>query len=1076
MLKLKNITKKYIMGDSSVDALKGVSLTFRDNEFVSILGPSGCGKTTLLNIIGGLDVYTDGDLEINGVSTKKYKDRDWDTYRNHTIGFVFQSYNLIPHQTVFSNVELALTLSGVSKKDRKKLVTDALTKVGLGDQLHKKPNQMSGGQMQRVAIARALVNNPDILLADEPTGALDSQTSVQIMEILKEISKDKLVIMVTHNPELAEKYSTRIVKLKDGLIVDDSEPVPDDYTGDESKKEQNDKETPVRHKKKSSMSFWTALSLSFNNLLTKKGRTFMTAFAGSIGIIGIALILALSNGVQKYIDDVQKDTLSSYPITIMNEEMDLSSIVESMSGNTSSDHKKEHEDGSVYADASAYKAFNTLFTQEKKKNNLKGFKSWLDGELKLEKGEGSGINQYASSIHYGYDVNLNTYVKDEKGSYRSTNISDIFSFASTGDTEAGGISSLMNSSMTQSSGSSLWGELLPGNKGEIVSDMIIDQFDIVAGRWPEKENEIVIRVSDNHEINDFAFYMLGKMSKDEVLEIMTAAMKQEEIKVTERKISYEDLLGITFKIVLSADLYQDSDKDGVYSLVPSDDSMLQLICDKSLDVKIVGIITKKQGVTATAFSGTFGYTSKLTQYIIEKTNESEVAKALVKGYEENKDIFSGLPYSIDKKNLSDTEKATAFADYVSSLTEAQQAELFTKIMLTPSQEYIDAAINQMLAASERSEMEALIANAFGYPVDAIKDYLATYTDEELKEMIAEQSESVVTAKYAEEAQGKLDEVINTPTPDELLAFKGIILQMAPTKQAQIGMIANSWSENGIMSVENAFAYISALDDKSFDELLNNAALKAYVISMENDETARNKKLALSLTQMLLSSDSETIVKYYDSFMPSGITEFTYEDNCKRISVCDIESPSTVSIYPATFEDKDRISEIIKEYNASHDKDDEISYTDYVALLMSGITTIINAISYVLIAFVAISLVVSSIMIGIITYISVLERTKEIGILRAVGASKKDVSRVFTAETLIVGLCAGIIGIGCSLLLCIPINFIVHKLTDIYTINAYIPIVACLVLVAISMALTLIAGFFPSRTAAKKDPVEALRTE
>ena len=1257
MLKLDNITKNYYVGGQKIEALKGVSLEFGESEFVAILGPSGCGKTTLLNIIGGLDRYTSGDLIIKGVSTKKYKDRDWDTYRNHSIGFVFQSYNLIPHQTVFKNVELALTLAGVSSKERKKLVKDALERVGLGDQLYKKPNQMSGGQMQRVAIARALVNNPEILLADEPTGALDSVTSVAIMEILREISKDKLIIMVTHNPDLARDYASRIVRLKDGLVVNDNEkPEPQqnaqnpnlvtietalpeiipemageaadpeavkdisadkaedaadsldlnfysgsegclaamDYLKDavkgyknisehafeaadeeaqpkikaaaeekpESKSEtdeqpeekpeellkekpgelpegtslkvlddgsyeaeaqkagqpqQNTSETyakgkpetkekteakgkdgtkektdtkektgakekriaeniksPKTRKKKASMSFFTALSLSFNNLLTKKGRTFMTAFAGSIGIIGIALILALSTGVKNYIDDVQRDTLSSYPITIQSETMDLTAIIESAQGKTEEKHA-EHEEGTVYANSTAYDLFNAVFTQETTKNNLTEFKKWLDNEMSLEKGEGTGISEYATSVHYTYDISLNTYVEDGTGSYRSTAVTDVFT------TGAASQTTMLSSSFTSSSLTmSLWEEILPGAGGKGISDLIYTQYDLLAGKWPEEANEVLLIIDDNSEIQDLAFYTLGKMSKDDLLSIMTAAMTGKEIENTERHMTYEEILGTTLKLVLSADMYADSDGDGVYEYIADDNTMMQLVCKNGLDLKICGIIKKNPDATAGALTGPFCYTSALTEYIIEKTKETAVAKAYLADENDNFDVLTGLPYEVELKDMTAQEKAQAFLEYAAALDDGDKAELYRKIVSTPDEEYIKQAVAQAGSFETREEMEQFIAAAYGIDVSFMKEYLNAYTDDELKKMLEESTETVIRENFAEEAETTINAVITTPTEDELDLIKFYVLQNVTDKTSKMGFIANYWQELGAMSLTDGMTYLSSLDGEAFarlfEEVLDSYARLAYSQSAGDDTESANKKLAAALDLLLADAAEDKAAEYYDSFMPSSVSDETRTEVATKLGVLDLDSPSAISIYPATFEDKDLIADIISDYNESAAEEDQISYTDYVALLMSGITTIINAISYVLIAFVSVSLVVSSIMIGIITYISVLERTKEIGILRSIGASKKDVSRVFTAETLIIGFISGLIGILTSLLLCIPINLIVHALTDINNINASIPWQACVILVIISTGLTMIAGLFPSAAASRKDPVEALRTE
>ena len=867
MLKLKNITKDYVLGDTTVHALRGVSLEFRESEFVSILGQSGCGKTTLLNIIGGLDKYTDGDLVINGKSTKQFQDRDWDTYRNHSIGFVFQSYNLIPHQTVLSNVELALTLSGVSPDERKKRAIAVLEKVGLGDQLYKKPNQMSGGQMQRVAIARALVNDPDILLADEPTGALDSETSVQIMDILKEISKEKLIIMVTHNPEIAENYSTRIIRLLDGKVTDDSNP----YSTEDEKEV-----VPKPVKKKRSMSFFTALLLSLNNLMTKKGRTFLTSFAGSIGIIGIALILSVSTGVNAYITSIEESTMSSYPLQIQQSTMDTATLLTSLMNQNQ--FEESRDPNKVYSSdimVAMMNAISSGYTE----NNLTKFMAHL-------KDPASGFKDLTTDIKYSYRANLNTYSVHTSGGiteYKKNLDSMNELFEEIGLSGMGASSAMM--------GGASFAELV----GDY--DYIASQYDLVYGKYPENPNQIVIIVDENNQITDYILYTIGIRDLQEVKDYIKAATEAQKngtentFKIPSTSYTFEEICGYRFKALLDSDYYK-LDSEG--KIVERTDDELEIALDNALELEIVGILTPAEDSVSTVSIGCIGYLPSLMPTLIEQVNNSDVVKAQLDN--KDTDMFSMLPFEATKYTIEDA------------------------------------------------------------PV--------------LREM-------AIAAQPA----------------------------MKP------------------------------------------------MIDMMSDQ-----QLVDTFNSMLQESSS------------------TYESNLSKLGYVDLEKPNMISIYPKDFEAKEKIVELISQYNNAQEKSDKITYTDTVALLMSSVTTIINAISYVLIAFVAISLVVSSIMIGIITYISVLERTKEIGILRAIGASKKDISRVFNAETLIVGFTAGAIGIISTLLLNIIINIILYSLTGLATLKATLPVVGAIVLVLISMGLTLIAGLIPSRVAAKKDPVIALRTE
>ncbi len=860
MLKLVDIKKNYLSGENEVQALKGINLEFRKSEFVSILGQSGCGKTTLLNIIGGLDRYTSGDLIINGKSTKKFKDKDWDAYRNYSVGFVFQNYNLIPHQTVLANVELALTLSGVDKKTRRKKAIKALEDVGLKDQIHKKPNQMSGGQMQRVAIARALVNDPDIILADEPTGALDTKTSIQIMEILKNISKNKLIIMVTHNPELAEKYSSRVIKILDGKITDDTLP----FTKEDSKKEKNEAKSG-----KTSMKFFTALSLSLNNLMTKKARTFLTSFAGSIGIIGIALILSLSNGIQNYINKVEEETLTSYPITIQAESIDISSMMETMMGISGENKDIEKEEGKVYSRNIMSDMVSTL-SSKVKSNNLKEFKRYLQDEDKT-------INENANAIEYLYDMTLNLYNADTSKGIVQVNPSQVMS-------KYGFTNNQNQSSFEQSFSSTDVFKMLINNKSLLES-----QNKLLAGRWAENYNEVVLMIDKDGYISDYTLYSLGILDQNELKEDYEKIQNGEQISEKDTKsYTYDELLNLKFKLILNTDYYKK--ENGIWIDKSNDNQYMKDLIEKAEDINVVGIIqSSSENSMESNSSGIIGYMPALQEYVINKINNTEI----VKEQKENEDvnIFTGRKFENQNANFD-----------INSLSPEEQA------------------------------------------------YYASLSSEELAK--------IMTA-YAENADA------------------------------------------------------------------------------------------------------------------------TYKGNLKTLGVVDLESPSSINIYPKAFESKDNISNAITDYNnkkQNEGKDEEtITYSDIVGTMMKSVSKIVNVISDVLIAFVAISLIVSSIMIGIITYISVLERIKEIGILRAIGASKKDISRVFNAETFIIGIASGLLGTGVTLLLNIPINAIIKAITGISGVAA-LPLEGGIILVAISVILTVVAGLIPAKIAAKKDPVEALRSE
>lgn len=986
MLKLKGITKDYAVGDEQVHALKGIDLEFRESEFVAILGHSGCGKTTLLNIIGGLDGYTGGDLIINGKSTKDFDDRDWDSYRNHSIGFVFQSYNLIPHQTVLSNVELALTLSGVSKAERRERAIKALEQVGLGDQLSKKPNQMSGGQMQRVAIARALVNDPDILLADEPTGALDSETSVQIMDILKEISKDKLIIMVTHNPDLAEEYASRIIRLKDGLITDDSQPYESDPTA----------AGRGISLKKTAMSYVTALSLSLNNLMTKKGRTLLTAFAGSIGIIGIALILSISTGVNNYIDRIQEDTLSSYPISIMAESVDMSALMESLMGINADNENNKHDNDAVYSNTVMLDMMESMSNAEVQTNNLKDFKVFLDREQ--GKDAKTDLKDHVTSIQYSYDLAFNLYTTDVDGKIVKSDPIALMTSMRNGiiGKEAGDATDSYVASMggtTEFENSSqimVWQEMLEGENGELISDLVKQQYDVLYGEWPKSYDEVVLIVDDNNEVSDLVLYALGLKSSDDMLSVMTDYMMgkdQKESKV--ESWSYSDICKKEFGLIIPADCYQKDPESGEYKNISDDDLGLKTLYSNAMKLKIVGIIRQNDDAVSGMMTGALGYTKALTDEVVAQTATRELVKQQLDS--PDTDIFTGLPFKDDDSIPDDDEIEQIVKEYFTTLSDEEKAQLYIDYTSVPSETYIDSIIDEQLNGITREEIEKKVLT--DYP--EYSDMLAAMDDDTLFSYMREMISMQIKEQYGDQM-----------------------------KQA-----------------------LSSVSTASLVEAFNNCYFT-----------------------------SEGYKMIYEELMPEAFAKTTLKENLLKLGYVDLDSPSVVNIYVSTFADKDAVADIIADYNSKVAEEDQISYTDYVALIMSSVTTIINVISYVLIAFVAISLIVSSIMIGIITYISVLERTKEIGILRAIGASKKDISRVFNAETIIVGLAAGLIGILATLLLCLPINAIVHKLTNIYSINAVLPTGAAIVLVVISMFLTVVAGIVPSRVAANKDPVVALRTE
>lgn len=992
MLEIKDIVKDYTTASETVHALKGVSIAFRESELVSVLGQSGCGKTTLLNIIGGLDQYTSGDLIINGQSTKKYKSADWDVYRNHSVGFIFQSYNLIPHQTVLSNVELALTLSGVSKTERRRRAKEALEKVGLGNQLNKKPNQMSGGQMQRVAIARALVNDPDILLADEPTGALDSETSIQIMELIKEIAKDRLVIMVTHNPDLAEKYSTRIVNLLDGKIVGDSNPY--DPAAEESAEAVRKSE--VAKGKKTSMSFGTALSLSKNNLMTKKGRTFLTSFAGSIGIIGIALILSLSNGVQEYINSVERSTLASFPVSLQQETVDYTSLMTSMM-NVAEENNAEREPDKIYTNDISTEMVKTMLS-EMQTNNLAEFKDYLESNP-------DNIMDSISEIKYSYDSNLYVYGHDINGNLIQVNPSTVMN-AMMGEAMANTMSQMTEtySSMMGGSGSQYdaWEELLS-------TDMLKTEYEVLAGRLPESWNEVVLLVSDRNEVSDVTLYTLGLRDQAELEGMMASVMAGEsfDLDTGDLSFTYDELMGLEFRLLIAPDFYR-KNADGTYTDMRGDNEYMEGVLESAPGLKVVGILKPDaDSLISSTNSGGIGYTHALTEYMIDRVNNSDI----VKEQKENPDVdvFTGIEFpKADEEEKEAMSESAAMEVVKGMLTEEQMEQLNQGIMDSLTEEQLADIRSAMMSMVSEDQMNEIV--------------MGILTPEQLQQLMsggsAEAQDIDISSMLTEEQMQQLS--------------AAIMASLTPEQNAELSAMMNEMIEPA----------------------------KVYSIFMQTLTSDQ-------LTQLMeLTKEPES-------------TEATYDGNLKLLGVAELSKPSSMKIYATDFESKEVITQFIEEYNnrmLTEDKqEDVINYTDYVGLMMSSVSDIINAISYILIAFVAISLVVSSIMIGIITYISVLERTKEIGILRAMGASKLDISNVFNAETLIVGFSAGVIGIAVTLLLNIPINIIIENITGIQNV-ALLPWQGGVILIVISMLLTVIAGLFPARVAAKKDPVVALRTE
>ena len=1008
MLELRNIKKDYPMGNTVVHALKGVSIQFRRSEFVSILGPSGCGKTTLLNIIGGLDQYTDGDLIINGRSTKSFQDRDWDSYRNHSVGFVFQSYNLIPHQTVLRNVELALTLSGVSRSQRRDRAVEALEKVGLGNQLYKRPSEMSGGQMQRVAIARAIVNNPDIILADEPTGALDTETSVQVMELLKEISKDRLIVMVTHNPPLAEQYSSRIIRVLDGQLTSDSNPLtPAELEAERAADAAEVEASRGKKIRKPSMSFATSFGLSLKNLFTKKGRTTLTAFAGSIGIIGIALILSVSRGMTDYIDVTQENALSSYPLSIQATNIDLTSLIQTfMNLNTETG---DHDKDAVYERPAVQELVSAINNLDVAQNDLKSFKTYLEGQLADPE---SALSGALSGIQYSYNISPQIYTKNADGeiihsdttemmqqlliSMMGTGAADASWMTGSSGTTSGSTSATDMTSMSSMMGGgmmTLWQELLPGKDGAAVNDLLTRQYDLIYGSWPASYDQVVLVVDENNELDDMTLYALGLISQDEMMDIADGGDD------TARKTqwSYEEICNSDFRLILPSSCYSYDENTGLYTDLRDTDAGLKYLYDNGLKLHVTGIIRQNPDVETTMISGKICYTSGLIDYIVDQANQSEAVQA--QKANPDKDVLTGLPFASRADSLTKAEKEKEMRAYIDGLDQAGKAQVYVQIMSLPDEDMITQQVDQMLADMSRDDMVSTLSQVLTQQMsvsqDQIDSYLADMSEEDLKSTFSQMLTAQMETQYAQQVTQQL-----AMLPDSQ--------KVSALELAMDGYTPDQWAE------------------------------------------------------------------YYDKIME--FSDATYEDNLTTLGCVDLDSPSAINLYSASFDSKDAVEAVIADYNATVDELHQISYTDYVGLMMSAVTSIINAITYVLIAFVAISLIVSSIMIGVITLISVQERTREIGILRAIGASKRDVSVMFNAETVIIGFASGLLGVLVTYLLCIPINMVMHAVTKIQSLNAVLPVPAAIILIAISVFLTLISGLIPSRSAAKKDPVVALRSE
>ncbi len=1108
MLQICDIRKKYVTGDLVQTALDGVSLTLRDNEFVAILGPSGSGKTTLLNVIGGLDRYDSGDLIINGVSTKKYTDRDWDSYRNHTIGFVFQSYNLIPHQTVLANVELALTISGISPAERRKRAAKALEDVGLGNQLHKRPNQMSGGQMQRVAIARALVNNPDILLADEPTGALDSDTSVQIMDLLREVAKDRLVVMVTHNPELAEEYANRIVRVRDGKIIGDTNPMTEQLPAAGTHKNMG----------RSSMSFLTALSLSFNNLLTKKARTLLTAFAGSIGIIGIALIMSLSTGFQLYIDQIQEDTLSNYPLTIQSETADMAAAMAAFGSSIAASQQAEPET------VVEQQMISQMFTQIGS-NDLASFKKYLEENY-------DQVDHAINAVKYSYGVKPLIYAEDTSDGILQVNPGALFN-------------QLMgNSMMSAYMGSDVFQEMLDNPK------MLDSQYEVLRGRWPEHYDELIVVLTDPNAMPDYMAYTLGlKDPKDLYRMIEQVMMGQEADASGGLSIwTYDDLMNLRFRLVSAPDTYRYNEEYQVWEDMTKDQAFMSELIAAGKELKIVGIVTPREGVTATTLTGGIAYLPQLTEHVVAQAAESPI----VMNQLENRDVnvFTGTPFGSDEQgeglsfedmiSVDGDALSSAFGFHINADAIRNLLEQYLKdssgswnVDTTDAQNAFVATFRE-LASEMLTEYIALHAGEDGTAVLRLSDaqsiadgYLA---GEGAKQKIVKltQSYGMEEASYVQVYSPLLQGLVTTivasgnqePQPpqestpaesqpaeippempeepvaaaeEDESAVPEDPIDPAPTNPwitvdpSQITVsITQEQVEGFVAEFSNAPLVLGSagimagkmMEPQIYDQIMNQVSQFGSILMgyVGNSFYVNEEQLASAFQ---FNMNEEELRRLMEA-MSGKQEEVSAEANLKKLGYADLDNPTMISIYMIDFAAKEDVLDFVDGYNEivelAGQEERIISYTDVTGIMMSSVRTIIDSVSYVLIAFVAVSLIVSSIMIGIITYISVMERTKEIGVLRAIGASKRNISQVFNAETFIIGLCSGLLGVGITLALNIPINMIIHDLTGNMAINAQLPAASGVILVLLSMGLTLIGGLIPSGQAAKKDPVIALRSE
>ncbi len=1065
MLQIFDICKQYKTGNFIQKALDHVSLNLRDNEFVAILGPSGSGKTTLLNIIGGLDRYDSGDLIINGISTKKYKDRDWDSYRNHTIGFVFQSYNLIPHQTILANVELALTISGVSKTERRQKAIEALTKVGLGQQIHKKPNQLSGGQMQRVAIARALVNDPDILLADEPTGALDSETSIQVMDLLKEVAQDRLVVMVTHNPELAKEYATRIVTLKDGVILDDTNPFHVEKQSSQYKK-----------MGKTSMSLLTSLSLSFNNLKTKKGRTFLTSFAGSIGIIGIALILSLSNGVNTYIQTIEEDTLSEYPLQITSTGFDMSSML-----------VDDNEKSKSNKDVQVANMMTTMFSKIGS-NDLQSLKKYIqENQVQLKKS--------TNSIEYTYNIAPQIYSFNNE-EYRQVNPDKTFASLGMGSSSSNSMmSSMMSTDVFKS---------MPEN-----TNLFSVQYDVKAGHWPKKANECVIVLTAKGKISDMMAYTLGLRDIQELDDMVKQFSNEEEVDVTLKNdaYNYQDLLNKTFKLVNAADYYQYDQQYQIWKDKSDDQEYMKNLVQNGEDIQIVGIVQPKDDSSATMLSTGIYYPSSLINHVIKKSTKSEIVQQQINNH--NLNVFTGKAFDIKENNFDmsslftidqnkmkkafkfDTSKIQIDLSNLNTVLTNQSLpaidlqQIIQQIHFNLSDEQIKHLTTSLMNGYNeyiKSHPEANINQAMQGFIDYIQSNEAmSFIQEEIKKYAQDGISNEEMTQIMRDLFEKYQEQLGN-TDLNMVKINEYILQYLQSDEAK-NILTNEMTT--IIQTTDLQSQITAIMSQYM-----NSYMQTMSLSLQKEMQRSMMNLSSSLTNvfqfdsqafagaMRLNMDEKDIMSLMTSMMSSE--QDSYENNIKKLGYADFNKPAGINIYPKNFESKEKVIQFLDNYNKKMEKttqdDKVITYTDFVGTLMSSVTDIVNVISYVLVAFVGISLVVSSIMIGVITYISVLERKKEIGILRAIGASKRNISQVFNAETFIIGLFAGLIGIAITLLALIPANRVIHDIAGTTAVNASLPPVAGIVLIILSVILTLLGGIIPSKKAAKEDPVTALRTD